>query len=245
MAYIRTFFVSLGMYTRFPLKLKSKGEVSSRQLLIYLIAAGGIVGLLWKFLCDGMFFLGLPAVILSAVLGLFPYWVTGYLHLESFMETSAVILSGRQGYGKAERHGAFGVIALVVLFLLNFAGMYCFVEERRSSYLLLFIPLISRELTVLTLFLFPALSGEKYPGSDDPRKGQTTALLMLLFVLSALACVTLTGISGSLLITAMIAGFLISAFSAKAHAGLTGDTAGYALTLSETVGLLALAIFRF
>ena len=244
MPIIKAFFISLGVYTRFPLKFKNFDDVPPQRLLINLISVGAIIGILWKLLYDLLFYFELPAIALAPILMIFPFWLSGYLHLEAFMESSARIYSQKLGYDKSETRGIFGVVALAVLFIFGFSGAYQFTGAGNPSALLIFIPLFSRELTVLMIFLFPALSGNEYESQMHPRKGENTLSLMIIFVVTVVLCITLTGIKGSVLITAMLFAFLVSAISAKASVGITGDTAGYALTISETAGLFALAVFK-
>ena len=242
---IKAFFTSLGMYTRLPIKPKSFKETSSQSLLLNLVIVGGLIGVLWWLFYDFIIGFNISKVVLSAIVMLFPYWITGYLHLDGYMDVSALILSRRGGYTNNERHNAFGMIALAVLFVINYASIYHFIDIKDTSILLIFIPIISRELTVLMIFLFPALSGSDYEVYKNSKKSEFTVILMILFVITIVFCITLAGIRGSILIVAMLCSFLFSIISAKENCGMSGDTAGYALTISEVIGLLALAIFKF
>lgn len=245
MQIIKAFFMSLGIYTRFPVKFKSTQAISPQQMLLSLVAVGALIGGLWGGLYKLTEVLKLPAIAAAALLTVFPHWISGYLHLDAYTETTTAILSQKSGYAKEERRGLLGMIALVILFVFGFAGAFHFVDMKYTFKLLIFIPLFSRELAVLMIFLLPALSGGEYTAQKQPKKAENTLILLVIFIASVVLCITLTGIQGSVLLSGMLCAFLASAVSAKARVGISGETAGYSLTIAETAGLFMLAIFQF
>lgn len=234
---ISTFCAALSMYTRFLIPHKNYKDVSLSALLFNLIIVGVILGGFWWALYSGMILCNVPTVVLAGIMVILPLWFTDFVHFEGFMQTSIDISSSRR---KCQQGGAKGIIALVIVVLLNFVGINNFIICNEMSYLLIFIPIISRELTVLSLFMLPTLSNE----AKSARKSEYTVIIMVLFVITIVFCVTLTGIRGAVLVVSMLFSFLYAILRVKSTSGISGDSAGYLIVLTETVGILALAILR-
>ncbi|MEG0615354.1 MAG: adenosylcobinamide-GDP ribazoletransferase [Oscillospiraceae bacterium] len=241
---INTFLTALSSYTRINIPHKSKKQPSSEILLLNLIFIGIIIGIMWKFGLDFLASFAVGNVVTAAILTVFPFWITRYLHLNGFMETSVEILSKKGGYTN-ERHGAFGMTSMGVLFVLNFAGVFQLVEAKESSLLLLFMPIISRELTILMIFLFPVISGDQYEVYKKNVRNEHTVFSIICFIVTIILCVTFCGTAGSIMAISMLLGFIFSALAARMNCGMSGDSAGYALTISETFGLIGLAVMGF
>ena len=118
--------MALSMYTAVPLPLKRWDENSRPLMLVFLPVVGLVLGLLWYGLALLMGVLALPGAVCAALLTLYPYLITGHLHLDGFMDCADAILSRRsleekQKILKDPHVGAFAVISLAALFLLGFA----------------------------------------------------------------------------------------------------------------------------
>jgi len=180
----------------------------------------------------------------AAIMCAFPFWFTRYIHLEGFMDTAALINSSKAGYSSENRRGIFGMFSLVLLMILNFAGIYCFLDFKENLWLLIFIPLVSRELAVLMIFSSPLIMENK-DGHKLPYNGKILIVLLIVFILTALVCSALCGTRGAIAIIAMLFCFIFSADVLKNFSEAGGDAASYAITISETVGLIALAAIKF
>ena len=101
----------------------------------------------------------LPSLVTNALLLTGMVLLTGGLHLDGLMDTCDGIFSGRKKDKILEimrdsRVGAFGVIAVVILFLLKFSLL---VESpsQYKNYMLLYMPTISRWAMVYAVYFYP------------------------------------------------------------------------------------------
>jgi adenosylcobinamide-GDP ribazoletransferase len=102
----------------------------------------------------------------SAITAIVPFLATGFLHLDGYMDTSDAVLSRRppeekQRILKDPHTGAFAVIMLAVLFIMQFAAVFAIVERGQYLVLLITIPVISRccaALSILCLKIMPQSS---------------------------------------------------------------------------------------
>ena len=244
MRLLKAVFMPLGMYTRFSLISKKDSSVPAKYVLMGLIWSGFLIGILWRVLHLALTALNVPLMAFAARMCAFPFWFTRYIHLEGFMDTAALINSSKAGYSSENRRGIFGMFSLVLLMILNFAGIYCFLDFKENLWLLIFIPLVSRELAVLMIFSSPLIMENK-DGHKLPYNGKILIVLLIVFILTALVCSALCGTRGAIAIIAMLFCFIFSADVLKNFSEAGGDAASYAITISETVGLIALAAIKF
>ncbi len=243
MRLLKAIFMPLGMYTRFPLISKKDSSVPAKYILTGLIWSGLLIGVLWRALHLAMTALNVPLMAFAAIMSAFPFWFTKYMHLEGFMDTAALINSSKAGYSSENRRGIFGVFSLVLLLILNFAGTYCFLDFKENPWLLIFIPLVSRELAVLMIFSSPLIMENK-DGHKLPYDGKILIVLLIVFILTSLVCCALCGTKGAIMVITMLFCFIFSADVLKNFHEAGGDTASYAITLSETAGLIMLAAIK-
>ena len=118
--WIYGFFMAWGMFLAIPCPKKIWRESARRRMVACLPLVGLIAGLVWAGCVWLSAFLPLPlgALLCAAA----PWLVTGFLHLDGFMDVCDAVLSRRdletrQRILKDSHCGAFAVICLVLLFL--------------------------------------------------------------------------------------------------------------------------------
>ena len=242
---IKSFFTSLLIYAGLPVKQNKIKETSPQVLLFSLIVVGAFNGVIWWLIYKLLSRFNIPIMVLTTIIMLFPLWITRYLHIEGYIETSSIILSKKAGYKDKEHYLNFGIISAAIILIVNFVSIYQFVKVNDTPKLLFFIPIISRELSVLAIFLFPSLSAENSGAKNSSKKAEYAVILMVLFIITIIFCITLTSVRGSILSVAMLCGFLIATIKSKSNCEISGDTTGYAIMISETFGLFSLALFYF
>ncbi|MHA3048600.1 adenosylcobinamide-GDP ribazoletransferase [Acinetobacter sp. ANC 4641] len=240
------FWIALQFLTIFPIQLKQlpSPRQNAYSLAFYpvigLLLGGLIFGLAW-----GLNYIHLP-VLLSASL-ILTVWViiTGGLHLDGLADTADAWVGG---YGDRERTltimkdpqcGPIGVLSLVLSLLLKFSSIYVILQTQHL-YGLVMIPALGR-LTALFLFLTCDYVRAHGLGSsflqDLPRKFLWFILLICLFACSSFGWV-------GLVVTTVFCsclGYLRHVF-VRRLGGITGDTVGASIEISECVSLLSLAI---
>ena len=117
-----------GTYLAIPCPYKVWDDALRPWQIVCLPPVGLVVGGIWA-LCAGIFAkLGFTGFLAAAILAAVPFLVTGFFHLDGFLDCCDAILSrrdlaARQKILKDSRVGAFAVVSAVLLFLLSFAAL--------------------------------------------------------------------------------------------------------------------------
>ena len=211
-------------------------------MLLFLPAIGLEIGLIWVILAQICRFLALPALVTGLILAVYPYLVTGFLHLDGFMDVTDAVkswrnLERRREILKDSHVGSFAVINLVLLVGAQFA-LFSSAKETANSFILLFVPAVSRCCSVLAVTGLKPMATSQY----DNREKQTshlvvTAVLLCIFVAAGFL---LCGKYGFALLGCLAGYGLALRRGYRSLEGMNGDISGYALTLGE---LCAVAIY--
>ncbi len=234
---ISSMLTAFTMYTRINFPHKDFAKTDSRYLIMGMIPVGFFIGVIWWFVYSLLAVFDIPAMVLAAVMSVFPHWFSGYIHLEGYMDMSAEIIARQRGQGNDGKN-SLNVISLAVLMLIQFAAFYQFVTTSQEPLMLLFVPIFSRELAAMLIFMMPTFMGN----GTSKSIAECTIILVLLILATVIACIVTIGMRGALLIISMLIGFILPSVVAMRSKLPGGDTAGYSLTLSETIGFVALAI---
>jgi adenosylcobinamide-GDP ribazoletransferase len=210
---------------------------------------GGIIGLLWWGFARLLVFGGVHIVLASALLGLFPFLATGFLHLDGYMDTNDAILSRRPAEDrlrilKDPHMGAFAVIMLAVLLLFQVAAAYALIEKGTDFYMLVVISVVSRSCSSVSLLCLNIMPQSGYAKMFRQKAGLRHMLFIAVTAAVFAAFSVIIKGPGSLAAAApvVLAYAASTAYAYKYFKGVSGDLAGYALTISELAGLVVLAI---
>ncbi|MCQ2452223.1 MAG: adenosylcobinamide-GDP ribazoletransferase [Oscillospiraceae bacterium] len=243
---ITGFFMSWGMFCAIPCPLKIWDEKAKGFMLLFLPVIGLILGAIWALCAFLLGLTGLPALLIAGLLTIVPYLLTGFIHLDGYMDCSDAILSRRdlperRRILKDSHTGAFAVIALCILMLLTFSFLSAF-DRVRSVWVMLFIPAAVRSVSALCVMNLKPMEGSSYqyvqPAITDGYRVGAWIILALLAVLPLL----LFGREGFCAPVAQLAALLAVLFGRRQLDGMNGDISGYAITIGECVGMLALIL---
>ena len=120
------FFMAWGMFLSLPCPFPKWDEAARSRMLVCFPFIGAVVGGLWALFAWLLELISCPAPLTAVVLAALPFILTGFIHLDGFSDVSDAILSRRDPETrrrilKDPHIGAFGVIALVLLILAQFA----------------------------------------------------------------------------------------------------------------------------
>lgn len=243
---ITGFFMSWGMFCAIPCPVKLWDEQARPMMLVCFPILGILMGAIWALLGFVLSKLqwGLFAAALMAVV---PFLLTGFIHLDGFMDCCDAILSRRdlaerQRIMKDSHTGAFAVICVVILILMQFAGFSRF-DFREKFPALLLIPAATRACAACAVMNLRPIGHSSYAGAFDSRvtSGHRTAAWILLAV-TVLASAGLFGVYG-LGAAAAAAGYWLAVWFADRNlGGMSGDVSGYGLTIGEAVGAIVLCL---
>lgn len=266
MRLIQAFFMSLGMFSSIPCPYRPWNEKARNLMLVCLPWVGLVIGLIWYGLFYAMEQFGVPLQLEAAVLVLYPYLVTGFIHLDGYMDTSDAILSRRPLEEKLRilkdpHTGAFAVISVVVLLLLCYGAMASAVERINFKQALdiassdpmlslILIPVITRCGSAIAVMGGKPLAHSQYKGEEGKKRPTAeiaaVSITFLAVLLTAFAYGAGVWSAGSsygpvLVLFGTAVAYLGSILSAvRELGGVSGDLAGYALTMAEAAGLVFL-----
>lgn len=245
---INGFIMALSMFTILPVPYKVWKDEAVRHMMKLYPLVGIFVGVINYVVFRLTDYFNLSTILISALTMVTPFIITGMLHLDGFMDVCDALLSRRDKKEKVRilkdpNTGAFSVISLGILFIIDFASTYTLVENRTSIIGIIIIPIISRSLMGIMLLKKEAMK-ESSLGSYF-KKGTTKVdiLILYIFLIIASGLFMLLGIKFILVPLAMIIIAILSIEkSIKELGGISGDIAGYGLVLSEVLGILILSI---
>lgn len=239
--YLHAFFMCQSMFCAIPAP-QVWDEKARDKMLLFLPIVGLELGLIWWGL--SCFCRMLPELMAALVLSVYPYFATGFLHLDGFMDVTDAVrsyrsLERRREILKDSHVGSFAVIGIVILLLSQYV---CFasMKDTADCRVLLFIPAVSRCCSALTVTVLKPMSTSQYAAQEKPKSHAAVLLAMLAVFL--LGGFLLCGRQAVALLGVLIGyGFALRR-GFKSLEGMNGDIAGYALSIGELCGAAVIAV---
>ena len=247
-----TFFkamaIAFSMYSTIPMPQFTWQEKEMKYVFCFFPWVGAVIGALlvgWNWICEKAGIGELAWVLVGTAV---PLIVTGGFHVDGFMDTMDAFHSYQERERKLEilkdsHIGAFSVICLLLYYLLYLAG-YSEIDGD-SIYLLASIFFLSR---ILSAAAAVTMKGAKTEGllylfSSRVQERTVKISLLVQFVLVAGFMLYQSVVKGGILLVGALCVFLYYKHRCyKELGGVTGDTAGYFLTLCEGVLVVLLGI---
>ncbi len=244
---IKPFLIALQFLTQFPIHFKIlPNEQQIGQSLVYYPLVGVLIG---SVLVTLSWLLSQAPPLVTAAL-LVTCWIvlTGALHLDGLADSADAWIGGMGDREKTlaimkdPNCGSIGVVALVLIILLKFVALYSLVTVNEWIALLLAI-ILARTLIPLLFLTTPYVRGNHGLGSSlstyQPRQW-----CIFIVVLTPVLILLLTGMLYFwLLIAAGITFFLLRTLMMRRLGGMTGDTTGALVEITETAVLLTAVVY--
>ena len=244
--WIDAFFMAWGMFLAVPCPLKRWDEGSRDRMLVCLPIIGALIGGVWALLAYVLHVIGAPVLLTAALLCAAPWAMTGFIHLDGFMDVSDAVLSRRDRETsirilKDPHCGAFAVISLGLLMLFSFAafGSWEYSPERLIP--LALIPVSTRACAGAAVLLLPPLSVSQYSGRHD-KKLAVPLFVMLAGAVAAPAAIW--GFAGLAPLAAALSYWGTALLDSRRLGGMNGDISGHALSTAELIGAAVLVFVR-
>ncbi len=251
MRIIRNMIVAFSLYSRIPMPMFTWEKEDMKYNLVFLPFIGAVIGAL-EYLC---FFLlsgkDLPAFFVIAVMSVIPILVTGGFHIDGFMDTQDAINSYKPREEKLEilkdpHIGAFAVISLLT-YSIFWAGAMALFENRLSQDAMMIFAatfVVSRIASGLSAIV---LRKAKKDGmlSNEAKDSDTGCIIALgIELLIVLGFMLYTNLLLAIVVVAVETLFVVfyRYKTYEAFGGVTGDTAGFLVTVSELLMLMALVV---
>lgn len=239
------FVMCQSMFCSIPCPSRVWDEKARPKMLMFLPVVGLEIGLIWwglSWLCG---VLNVPELVRGVVLCVCPYLLTGFIHLDGFLDVTDAVgscrdLEKRRAILKDSHVGAFAVIGCVLLMLAGFA---CCASAGADGKILILVPVISRCGSALAVTCLRPMSTSQYAGAfkEGVSKGQVVVLSVMLAA-SFLAGLLVCGKNAVVLAVQALAYGWALRKGVKSLEGMNGDISGYALTLSELAAVAVWAL---
>ena len=239
--YLHAFLMCQSMFCSIPAP-QIWDEKAKDKMLLFLPIVGLEIGAIWAALAWLCRFLQLPALVTGLILCAYPYIVTGFIHLDGYMDVTDAVkswrsLERRREILKDSHVGSFAVIGIVLLLVAQFA-LFASAPEAANDLVLIFVPAVSRCCSSLAVTGLKPMSTSQYAEQKKPKSHFVVLMVMLCAFVAAgfLLC----GKYGFALAGCLIGYGLALRRGYKSLEGMNGDISGYALTIGE---LCAVAVY--
>lgn len=204
-----------------------------------------------------------PTIIGAVLTGIY-FLLTGFIHLDGFMDCSDAIMprhpdmEERRRILKDSHAGAFAVICLTLMLMIFFAAWQSMAWEFDLALCggVVTIFTLSRMTSAVTIMTCKPMSTSQYSQTD---KDQDTSVPLTVTILVAAAFTVVAMILArngigvrvmpgalAVAITAAVTvgiGLLVGLFDRQKLGGMNGDISGHMITTSELCGMITLALF--
>ncbi len=244
---MKAFLHALTFLTRLPVRIKPDPQAWNRSVAYYPLV-GAVIGLL-LFVAASVLRLFYGPALSAVLLVALWVWLTGGLHLDGLMDTADGLGSSRSRERMLEimkdsRVGAMGVLAAVLVLAVKGAAVGNLLASADTQTLLalsVLPPVLGRAALLLSIAWWPYLTRDGKGIAEGLKQGLTPARRTV--ALTACAALTLA-LAGPVLAVLLTGVFLFTVWRGnysicRRLGGLTGDTYGALLEVTETVLLLA------
>lgn len=241
---IHAYAMCQSMFCVIPCPWKLWDEQAKSKMLLFLPVVGLEIGALWAGLSLLVNLISLPVLVKGVILCSFPYIITGFIHLDGFMDVTDAVMSWRDMAQRREilkdsHVGSFAVICVVML-LMSQLALFASTPTNANNFILILIPAVSRCCSALAVTGLPPMDTSQYAKQKRMRSNMTVLLVMLTVFVSVgfLLC----GKYGFVLV-GCITGYVLSLMRAyQSLGGMNGDISGYALTIGEHCAIAVYAL---
>lgn len=241
---LQAFAMCQSMFCAIPSPWQGWNEQARKKILLFLPAVGLEIGLIWTGLAWLCRYWEVPVLVRGLILSAYPYLITGFLHLDGFMDVTDAVkswrdLEKRREILKDSHVGSFSVIGCCLLMIAQFA-LFSSLPKEANLWVLTFIPVVSRCCSALAVTMLPPMGTSQYAKMEKPKRYVVMLALMLVSAVTLGFC--LWGKWGFVLMGGVIGYGLALLRGYRSLKGMNGDISGFALTLSE---LAAAAVLVF
>ena len=176
-----------GMFLAIPCPFRRWDEAARGRMLGFLPLIGLIVGAIWAAAAHLCTALNLPSAVRALILCALPWLVTGFLHLDGFMDVCDAVLSRRdletrQRILKDSHCGSFAVICMILLAAAQWSLFFSFESfDFKALLTLAVLPACTRACSGIAVQTLKPMQTSQYSGAV-----RSAASVVSLFVQLAL-----------------------------------------------------------
>ena len=248
MELIKGFVMSLGMFSVIPVTRDSFSDRHMPLVIPSLPIVGMLIGFLWYFISEVLLVISMPHMIKTATLLFASMFLTGFIHVDGFMDTADAFFSHRDIETKKKilkdpNVGVFAVVAVIFVALFQFCSIDAITANGKTTLLFAYVPIVSRCVVgIATLNMKPLFESGYNASFMEGKKPQYT-LFISLFAAAVLAIAWMIyGIYALLLLSEALVGVIAITCLYKHFKGMSGDLCGFTIVFSETAALICMAL---
>ena len=239
------FWMAWGMFCAIPCPVKKWDQAQYPAMLLCTPLIGLMIGGLWAAFgyVSYRFHLGFVG---AAFLCALPSILSGFIHLDGYMDCADAVLSRRELEKRREilkdsHVGSFAVICIGLWLLFGFAA-FSGMELKSKWLCLLFLPAVSRSCSITAVLSFLPMSTSGYAKLPDSVRPHHKLLGVGETVLFCALAVVFCGRAGLSASVASLGSWVTILSIRKDLQGMSGDISGSAITVGELCGVVALAL---
>lgn len=237
---IMGFFMAWGMFLSIPCPCKEWDESARNHMLCSFPLIGILVGAVWALSAWVGHFL--PTALGAVLCAVTPWAVSGFIHLDGYMDVCDAVLSRRdletrQRILKDSRCGAFAVIGMVLLALTQWGAFF---GASVNLWVLGIIPVASRACASLAVHMLRPMGSSQYAAMERKR---APVIWCALWMAAAMVIPMILWNSFAPAVTACTCWLWVYGAYRQLD-GMSGDVSGFGLTLGELCGVLMLVLVR-
>lgn len=238
--------MAFSMYTTIPVK-SIWNEKDFPYIIVSLPIVGFFIGVVWFILTNFLMLFSIPITLKAIFIALIPLLLTGFIHLDGYMDTCDAILSRADMDKKLkilkDTHiGAFASITLLILAAIYYFSIYEILKLGKSYNAFIFIPVFSRGITAIFIIKIKSIYEDGFIANfkKNLTEKHFSYIIFILSLVMVLTYFTQTIIVSTFSIFICIATGIICV---KDFKGISGDLCGFMITTSSVLSLCFLAIF--
>lgn len=251
---LKSFIIAFSTYSKIPMPIIDWDEKSMKYSMCFFPLIGAVIGAISVAVMYGLVELGFGSVCISAILTVLPVLITGGIHMDGFMDT----VDAKSSYKDKEEKlkilkdphtGAFAIIYGIVYFLIYFGLMSDMVRRSimldyswfdNTELLMLAISYVySRALSGLSVVTLKKAKTDGMLAKTAEASDKVVKWVMLVWIAAVATLLICLDVTRGIAVT--LAGILTFAYyrcmAYKKFGGITGDLAGYFLSVCELVVL--------
>ena len=243
---ITGFFMSWGMFFSVPCPVRLWDENAKLLSVVMLPFIGAVIGAVWGLFAFLLDTINAPFMLTAAVMTVMPYLLSGFIHLDGFMDCCDAILSRRdlaerQRILKDSHTGAFAVICVCIVMLFGFA-LFAGRHSTVNTWALIFVSACARCASAISVLSFTPIGHSGYAGVYKGKKGGYRLAGWIILLAAAALPVAIFGLSGLCGLAASVGAFIAILYGRHELGGMSGDISGYGITIGELCGAAVLLL---
>ena len=240
MKLLKAMAIAFSIYSKIPVPQFEWKEEDMEYMMCFFPWIGGVIGL---------FFFGWAVLCKKFAVGNVPLMISGGFHVDGYMDTMDAFHSYQSREKKLEilkdsHIGAFAAIMLALYYMIDIAAISEIHTQKAVSALaaVFFLARCFSGIAVMTLQ--PAKKeGLLYTFASSAQKVRVKAALYFQAALCVVLMLLVSGWYGAAAIgAALLSFFYFKKKSYKELGGITGDTAGFFVTVCEAAAAAAVAV---